>query len=119
MTAAERAINFRVPSTRAHQADASREVRLTLLIALAHLPLGLLLYNISFASILHPIGVLLIGLYWATNRRFKLDRVVLAVAYIVGAEVLWRMAGVPIFWEFGKYGCAFYHVRCLTDAAKI
>ena len=32
--------------------------------------------------------------------------VLCAVSYIAGAEVLWRITGASIFWEFGKYAIA-------------
>ena len=41
-------------------------------------------------------------LIWAIQGR-RLDRVACAAAYVIGAEVLWRMARVPLYWEFGKY----------------
>ena len=82
---------------------ASRELKLTLLISFAHLPLGVLLYNIGSLAILHPVAVFLVGLYWALKKQFSIERVALAVAYIIGAEVLWRMAYIPIPWEFGKF----------------
>lgn len=81
-----------------------REVRLTLLIVLVHVPLGVILYSSGFVSIIHPIMVFLIGMYWAIRKRYGLDRVAIAVGYLIGAEVLWRMARVPVFYEFGKYG---------------
>lgn len=68
-----------------------------------HIPLGLLLYNLGFWGLLHPFIVFFLGLYYAIRKNEKLEQVALVVAYLVGAEVLWRMAGLPIFWEFGKY----------------
>ena len=88
------------------QSRMSREFRLTLLISLAHLPLGILLYNAGALALLHPIAVFSLGMFWAFQKRTKLDRVALVVAYLIGAEVLWRMAKIPVPWEFGKYGSA-------------
>ncbi len=78
--------------------------RMLVLISLAHLPLGALIYFGGSLSLLHPFAVFVIGLYWAAKPKYRLERVALAIAYLVGAEVLWRMAKVPVFWEFGKYG---------------
>ncbi len=88
------------------QNRSSRNFRWLALISLAHLPFGVLIYIAGPFAILHPATVFVVGLYWAANTRFRLERVALAIAYLVGAEVLWRMAGVPVFWEFGKYGSA-------------
>lgn len=82
----------------------SRELRLLLILAVIHVPLGVLIYGVGSLALLHPYGALAVGLYWAMQKHVKLERVAIAIAYIVGAEVLWRMAQVPVFWEFGKYG---------------
>ena len=84
----------------------SREFNVTLMLSLAHLPLGILLYNAGTLALLHPIAAFSLGIYWAIQKRIKLDRIALAVAYLIGAEVLWRMAKIPVPWEFGKYGSA-------------
>lgn len=97
---------------------ASREIKLTLLIAIAHLPLGLLLYNVRSVAILHPMAVFLVGIYWAVQKQYSLDRVAIAVAYLIGAEVLWRMAQVQLFWEFGKYGSAAIMVAALITRRR-
>lgn len=79
--------------------------RLPILFIVLHIPLGILLYNSSFLALIHPLIVIVYGLYWAT-RTANLEKVAHTVAYLIGVEVLWRMADSPIFWEFGKYGAA-------------
>ena len=86
------------------QGTASSEVKFVLLGALLHLPLGVLIYRTGTLGLLHPILVFLIGLRWAVNKQIKLDRIALVAAYLVAIEIIWRMAAVPILWEFGKYG---------------
>jgi len=83
---------------------ASREFKLVLLLTLVHIPLGLLLYNAGSLAILHPAAAFFVGLKWAFKKQVALGQVALAAGYIVGSEVLWRMAQIPVFWEFGKYG---------------
>jgi hypothetical protein len=100
------------------QKDGSREAKLTVLFALAHLPLGVILYNAGLAAFLHPAAVFGLGCYWAVRRQFTLDRVALAAGYLIGAEVLWRMAKIPVYWEFGKYGSAFIMVLALVVRRK-
>lgn len=87
--------------------------RTLVLLSLAHLPLGVLIYFGGSLSLLHPLAVLIVGLYWAANPTYRLERVALAIAYLVGAEVLWRMAQVPVFWEFGKYGSSLIAIVAL------
>lgn len=52
-------------------------------------------------------------MYWAMQKKVRLERVVLAVGYLVGVEILWRMAQMPIFWEFGKYSSAAIMITAL------
>lgn len=83
-----------------HVAD--REMLWSILMLLVlHIPLGLLLYHFSDLSTIHAIAVLAVGLLFVFTGRLQYAAYV--VAYIVGAEVLWRMTHASIFWEFGKY----------------
>ncbi len=84
------------------------------LIAL-HIPLGLLLYSSSVLAFLHPVAVLGVGLYWAIRKTEKLHKVAWVCAYIVGAEVLWRMADSRIYWESGKYSIIAIMVVALAQ----
>jgi O-Antigen ligase len=69
---------------------------------LGHVPLALLMYRYPGVASLHALGTAAIGLAWALSGR-RLERVAYAGAYVVGAEVLWRMTEAGVFWEFGKY----------------
>jgi O-antigen ligase len=88
-------------------------LKFPLFLILLHLPLGLLLYNAGWAAVIHPAAVLFIGMRRALLVEEKLARVALIPAYIVGAEILWRMANVPIFWEFGKYAAGLIMITAL------
>lgn len=83
-----------------------RRFKLPLLLSAAHIPLGILLYNFSILNFLHPAFIFLLGIYYAVRKQEKLERVAYVAAYLVGSEVLWRMAKSSIPWEFGKYGLA-------------
>lgn len=72
------------------------------------------MYNLGSFALLHPIVVFSVGLAWALKRKVRLDRVAMAVGYLIGAEVLWRMAKVPVPWEFGKYGGAVILIAALV-----
>lgn len=80
----------------------SRDFRIVLALTLVHLPLGVALYNVGPAKIIHPLLVFAFGLYLALKKEVGMESIALVVAYIIGAEVLWRMASVPVLWEFGK-----------------
>lgn len=88
------------------KSKASRDFLIVMLLALIHLPLGVALYNTGSAGIAHPIFVFCFGLYLALKKKVNTGHVACVVAYIIGAEVLWRMASVPAPWEFGKYASA-------------
>ncbi len=71
---------------------------------LAHVPLGLAVYRDARLATAHALASVVIGLIWATHGTRKPERAAYVAAYIVGGEVLWRMTGAHIAWEFGKYG---------------
>lgn len=70
---------------------------------LLHLPLGVLMYWASPVAIIHPLAVGALGLYRAIQKNERIERVAYVVAYLIGSEILWRMASAPLPWEFGKY----------------
>ena len=74
---------------------------LVLFFILIHIPLAFLMRQLPEVATLHALLVLLLGLLWAANGQFH--RASYAAAYIVGAEVLWRINEAGVFWEYGKY----------------
>lgn len=72
---------------------------------LLHIPLAIGMHQVEAATTLHAYIVLALGVLWAAQRR--VERVAWVAAYIVGAEVLWRMTSADVFWEFGKYALGF------------
>jgi hypothetical protein len=56
----------------------------------------------GLAALVHALATLIIAAFCAV-RGGNMERVVSAGAYIAGAEVLWRMTRVTLFYEFGKY----------------
>jgi len=59
----------------------------------------------------HEILCVIGGLVIATVRPMR--EVALVIGYIAGCEVLWRMSGGGLFWEFGKYGVSMVLVVAL------
>lgn len=70
---------------------------------LLHWPLALWMHAQTPVATLHAVAVFTIGLGWALDRR-RPERAVYLAAYIVGAEVLWRMTEARVFYEVAKYG---------------
>ena len=79
-----------------------------------HVPLGVLMYWFSALAILHPLTVIGLGMYWAMQKQEPIAKVAYVAAYMIGVEVLWRMAEAPVFWEFGKYGSALIMIAALV-----
>ncbi|HWQ93520.1 MAG TPA: O-antigen ligase family protein, partial [Clostridia bacterium] len=67
-----------------------------------HVLLGLAIHRWPVLGKVHCVCAFLIGLGCALVAS-KPHLAAYAAAYIVAAEVLWRIAGGAIFWEFGKY----------------
>src|SRR5437867_3679493 len=67
-----------------------------------HVLLGVLCKGSRWAATFHALSTLAVGLYLALTTR-DLYRVACWGAYAVGAEVLWRLAGAPLPWEYAKY----------------
>ena len=89
------------------------EYKIPILFIIAHIPLGILLYNSKLLAFLHPVLVLIVGLHYAIKRQAGLEKVSYVLAYLIGSEVLWRMAKSPVFWEFGKYAATFIMLTAL------
>ena len=71
-----------------------------------HVVLGLSMKELPILATVHAWLSFIVALYWAASEKAP-GKVVLAVCYLAGAEVLWRMTGAAILWEFGKYSvCA-------------
>ncbi len=71
----------------------------------AHFGLAFLVreYGLSIIGQVHGIATLLVGLYFASNKRYPVSYAVYIAAYIAGCEVMWRQNDFPLFWESGKY----------------
>lgn len=95
-----------------------RDFLIVIGLALLHLPLGVALYNAGSLGVLHPLSVFGLGLYLAFRKPVNMNYVALVVAYIVGAEVLWRMAQATVAWEFGKYASAAILLVALIRSRK-
>ena len=82
-----------------------------------HIPLALLMSRYSVLATAHALLTFLLGLFWAlTDKRGQ--RTAYIGAYIVGAEVLWRMTRAGVFWEFSKYAIIVIFIVALLQQRK-
>jgi hypothetical protein len=84
----------------------------------AHVPLALLMRQYPEIATWHALAILAIGLWWAVSRS-RSDWSIYVCAYITGAEVLWRMEGANVFWEFGKYAVAAILIVRILRARRL
>ncbi|MEE4176613.1 MAG: hypothetical protein V2I46_03795, partial [Bacteroides sp.] len=95
----------------------SPTLKIILLIAL-HVALALAMRSITLLATLHALIVFVIGA-WKAITAEDIKDVVPVVAYITGAEVLWRMTRAGVFWEFGKYATIAILILALLKKRKI
>ena len=88
-----------------------------LLVLLAHAGLAFAMWNSELVATAHALVTFGVGILWAASGR-RPERVAWVAAYIVGAEVLWRMTETRIFWEFGKYATAAIFVISLLRSRR-
>ncbi|MGH9841787.1 MAG: O-antigen ligase family protein [Blastocatellia bacterium] len=85
---------------------------------LAHFGLGLLLSGTPALSNLHVGAVVLLGFWYALSKP-QLERAAYVGAYITGSEILWRMTGAGVFWEFGKYAIVVIFTLALIRTGRL
>jgi hypothetical protein len=87
-----------------HIADTAISMRAVAACIGAHAVLSLAMHKLPAVATAHAIGTLCVGLW--LGLRGRVETVAIAGAYIVGAEVLWRMTRAGVVWETGKYTLA-------------
>ena len=97
--------------------ELTRHTKIGLMLFL-HIPLAFLLSNVQLFATVHAFITLLIGV-WIALTSDDIRKVVPVVAYITGAEVLWRMTKANIFWEYGKYATVAILLIALLKHRKI
>ena len=74
-----------------------------------HLFLGWMLYIIPSISTYIGLGLIVAGYYYIiSDPKYHAMVPIYFSAYIVGFEVLLRMTGSRLFWEFGKYAVIYF-----------
>ncbi len=73
-----------------------------LLLITAHILFALILIRFPIVATFHAWLTLALGLWLALTTR-DIQKIILVAAYVTGSEIIWRMFGAFVFWEFGKY----------------
>ena len=76
--------------------------RTFVVLCLLHVVLAFLFQRIPLLATLHGLATFLVGT-WLVLEDNRPERAIYCCAYIVGSELLWRVAGASLFWEVGKY----------------
>lgn len=71
----------------------------------AHILLGLLMSRFRILATVHAFASVAFA-FWCAVFDKRIERVAFCAAYIVGAEVLWRIFNSGFFWEGAKYAIA-------------
>lgn len=79
------------------------ESNVLIAVLLIHIAVAPIVRESPILATLHALAVLLVGFYMALTDGPDY-RLAVVLGYIAGSEVLWRMSGARVFWEYGKYG---------------
>jgi len=86
----------------------NRKEKNYILLILLHIVIGLVVFFIPPLSKPLAALVFLVGLFLIVKNQNKNQEVLLASGYIVGSEILFRMTGGIIIYEFAKYSIIIY-----------
>lgn len=73
-------------------------------VILFHVGIGLLIFLFPFMSKIYGYSTIILGLYYVIKTENKNNEALLVAGYVVGSEVLLRMTGGNVTYEFSKYG---------------
>jgi hypothetical protein len=79
-----------------------------LYLVLFHVIIGVAIYLVPFAAKLYGYSMFIVGVYYVIKTQNKNNEALMAAAYIAGAEVLLRMTGGNVSYEFSKYGVMLF-----------
>jgi hypothetical protein len=79
-----------------------------LYLILIHVFIGFLIYLLPFTAKLYGYSIFILGTYYVVKTQDKNNEALMVAAYIAGSEVLLRMTGGNISYEFSKYGVVFF-----------
>jgi hypothetical protein len=79
-----------------------------ILLVVAHIVIGILVFLVRPLSKFYAIAMLAVGLYYVMKSRNKNNEVLYVSAYIVGSEVFLRMTGGNLLYESSKYAVMLF-----------
>jgi hypothetical protein len=85
-----------------------KEEQSYLYLVLFHVIIGVAIYLVPFAAKLYGYSMFIVGVYYVIKTQNKNNEALMAAAYIAGAEVLLRMTGGNVSYEFSKYGVMLF-----------
>lgn len=77
-------------------------------VILFHVGIGLLIFLFPFMSKIYGYSTIILGLYYVIKTENKNNEALLVAGYVVGSEVLLRMTGGNVTYEFSKYGVMIF-----------
>ncbi len=87
-----------------------KEERIYLYVVLFHVAIGMALFVVPFTAKLYGYSIFIFGAYYVIKNQNRNNEALMAAAYVVGSEVLLRMTGGNITYEFSKYGVMIFIV---------
>ena len=87
-----------------------KEEQAYLYLILFHVFIGFLIYFVPFTAKLYGYSIFIFGAYYIIKTQNRNNEALMAAAYIAGSEVLLRMTGGNISYEFSKYGVIIFVV---------
>lgn len=79
-----------------------------LYLILFHVAIGVIIFLFPFTAKIYGYSMFVLGTYHVIKTQNKNNEALMAAAYIAGAEVLLRMSGGNITYEFSKYGVMLF-----------
>ncbi|MFT5963695.1 MAG: hypothetical protein ACI9L6_000408 [Flavobacterium sp.] len=73
-----------------------------------HVFIGVVIYAVPFTAKLYGYSIFILGCYFVIKNQNRNNEALMAAAYITGSEVLLRMTGGNISYEFSKYGVVIF-----------
>lgn len=85
-----------------------------LIFLISHVPLAYFISRFPYLATIHVILTFSFGIIFLFFDKNPY-RVIYSMAYITGAEILWRVSGANIFWEMGKYSIILLSILAILN----
>jgi hypothetical protein len=80
-----------------------KEEQIYFYLILIHVFIGMLIFALPFLAKVYGYSIFLFGIYFVIKLQNRNDECLLVAGYVVGSEILLRMTGGNITYEFSKY----------------